>query len=117
MTTLSMHERLPFDESTTPPRVSTGELPSLAEVRDVVTQAYELYRTNGEGQVADYIPVLASAAPELFGISVCGVRGRSFGIGDVDTTFSIQSVSKPFVFALVCESLGYGEARRALGVN
>ncbi len=117
MTTLSMHERLPFDEATTPPRVSTGELPSLAEVRDVVTQAYELYRTNGEGQVADYIPVLASAAPELFGISVCGVRGRSFGIGDVDTTFSIQSVSKPFVFALVCESLGYGEARRALGVN
>ncbi len=117
MTPLPMHERLPFDEATTPPRVSTGDLPSLEEVRDVVTEAYERYRTNGEGQVADYIPVLAAAAPELFGISVYGVRGRSFEIGDVDTTFSIQSVSKPFVFALVVDALGYGDARRALGVN
>src|SRR4029078_12621577 len=25
--------------------------------------------------------------------------------------------SKPFVFALVCEAIGYGEARRRLGVN
>jgi glutaminase len=117
MTDLSMHERLPFDEATTPPRVSTGELPSLEEVRDIVTEAYECYRTNADGAVADYIPVLAAASPELFGISVCGVRGRTFELGDVDTTFSIQSVSKPFVFALVVEAIGYGEARRALGVN
>src|SRR4051794_6399486 len=117
MTDLSMHERLPFDEATTPPRVSTGELPSLEEVRDIVTEAYECYRTNADGAVADYIPVLAAASPELFGISVCGVRGRTFELGDVDTTFSIQSVSKPFVFALVVEAIGYREARRALGVN
>ena len=31
--------------------------------------------------------------------------------------FSIQSVSKPFVFALVCDTLGYEEARLRLGVN
>src|SRR4051794_14478350 len=117
MTTLSMHERLPFDEATTPPRVSTGELPALDEVRRLVTEAYELYRVNGDGTVADYIPVLAGASPDLFGISVVGVKGRSFAVGDVDATFSIQSVSKPFVFALVCEAIGYGEARRRLGVN
>jgi glutaminase len=40
-----------------------------------------------------------------------------FEIGDVETSFSIQSVSKPFVFALVCEAIGHGEARRRLGVN
>ncbi len=67
--------------------------------------------------MADYIPALAVAAPELFGIAVVGARGRSFEIGDVATTFSIQSVSKPFVFALVCEAIGYGDARRRLGVN
>jgi len=117
MTKLSMHERLPFDEETTPPRVSTGDLPQPDEVRDVVSEAYERYRTNGDGAVADYIPALASASPEWFGISVVGARGRSFEIGDVETTFSIQSVSKPFVFALVCEAIGYGEARRRLGVN
>ena len=117
MTKLSMHEQLPFDETTTPPRISTGDLPAPAELRDVVTEAYERYRTNSDGTVADYIPVLAGASPELFGIAVAGVRGRSFEIGDVDTTFSIQSVSKPFVFALVCDAIGYAEARRRLGVN
>lgn len=117
MTRLSMHERLPFDEETTPPPVSTGELPQPDDVRGVVTEAYERYRGNGDGAVADYIPALAVASPELFGISVVGSRGRSFEIGDVATTFSIQSVSKPFVFALVCEAIGYADARRRLGVN
>ena len=37
--------------------------------------------------------------------------------GDVDCAFSIQSVSKPFVFALVCEELGDDVAREKLGVN
>ncbi len=117
MTKLSMHERLPFDEESTPPRISTGELPQPEQVRDLVTEAYERYRTNGDGAVADYIPALATASPDWFGVSVVGARGRSFEIGDVETTFSIQSVSKPFVFALVCEAIGYGEARRRLGVN
>src|SRR5690349_13776416 len=117
MTKLTMHERLPFDEDSTPPPISTGELPQPGEVRSVVTEAYERYRGNGDGVVADYIPVLAGASPDWFGISVVGVRGRSFGIGDIETTFSIQSVSKPFVFALLCGAIGYAEARRRLGVN
>lgn len=79
MTTLSMHERLPFDEDSTTRQISTGELPRLEEVRDVVTEAYERYRTNADGVVADYITVLASASPDWFGISVVGALafGRS----------------------------------------
>ena len=46
-----------------------------------------------------------------------GARGRYVEIGDVETAFSIQSVSKPFVFALVCEAIGYEQARLKLGVN
>lgn len=116
-TDLSMHEDLPFDEETLPPPISTGELPDLDEVRTVVTEAYERYRTDGSGTVADYIPILSQASPDLFGISVVGVRGRSFGIGDVAARFSIQSVSKPFVFALACDQIGYDAARHRLGVN
>jgi glutaminase len=67
--------------------------------------------------VADYIPALASASPDLFGVCVVGVRGRSVEIGDVGAHFSIQSVSKPFVFALVCDAVGYEAARERLGVN
>ncbi len=117
MTKLTMHEELPFDEEATASTVSTGELPDPDEVRVLVTEAYERYRTNRDGTVADYIPILAEASPDWFGIAVVGARGRSFEIGDVERTFSIQSVSKPFVFALVCEAIGYGEARRRLGVN
>ena len=117
MTKLSMHEQLPFDEDATVSPVSTGDLPQPEEVRAMVTEAYERYRSNVDGQVADYIPVLAKASPNWFGISVVGAGGNSFEIGDVATTFSIQSVSKPFVFALVCDAIGYGEARQRLGVN
>ena len=117
MTTLTMHEGMPFDEDASPPRVSTGELPHADEVGRVVTEAYERYRGNDEGTVADYIPVLAQASRDAFGIAVVGPRGGAFEIGDVATRFSIQSVSKPFVFALVCEALGYAQARRHLGVN
>jgi glutaminase len=45
------------------------------------------------------------------------VDGSVFGIGDVDHAFSIQSISKPFVFALVCQAIGAEEARRKVGVN
>src|SRR6478735_2493659 len=117
MTDLSMHEELPFDEETTPPRVSTGELPAPEFIQEIVTAAYELYRHDRSGAVADYIPALAKASPDLFGIAVVGPLGRSFEIGDVTSRFSIQSVSKPFVFALVCDTLGYEEARVRLGVN
>ena len=117
LTKLSMHESLPFDEATTPPLVSTGELPRPDQVREVVSEAYERYLPNVDGAVADYIPLLARASPGLFGICVVGARGRFFEIGDVETAFSIQSVSKPFVFALVCQTVGYEEARHRLGVN
>ena len=45
------------------------------------------------------------------------VYGRVHRIGDADHPFSIQSVSKPFVFALVCEAIGAQEARARLGAN
>jgi glutaminase len=113
----ALHEGLPFDEGTASSMVSTGELPEIDQVTDAVTEAYERYRPIEHGAVADYIPALASAAPELFGICVVGARGRFFEIGDVERSFSIQSVSKPFVFALVCEAIGGEPARQRLGVN
>jgi glutaminase len=116
MTRLSMHEHLP-DETTSPAVVSTGDLPDPALVQECLTEAYERYRNEGSGTVADYIPALAGAAPDRFGISVVGVRGASFEVGDAQASFSIQSVSKPFVFALVCEAIGYEAARDTLGVN
>jgi len=80
-------------------------------------EAYERYRGLDEGKVADYIPALARVPRDLFGIVVVGVNGNVIEVGDVNHLFTIQSVSKPFVFALVCQEIGYLEARAKLGVN
>jgi glutaminase len=40
-----------------------------------------------------------------------------FAAGDADHEFTIMSVSKPFVFAVVCELIGPDDARERLGVN
>ena len=65
------------------------------------------------------IPALAAASPSAFGVCVAGVHGRLLPppVGDADQEFAIESVSKLFVFALVCHTLGHEEARRKLGVN
>jgi glutaminase len=54
---------------------------------------------------------------ELFGICVVGTSGNVYAVGEAEHPFTIMSVSKPFVFALVCEAIGHEEARRRLGVN
>jgi glutaminase len=100
-----------------PERVSTGSLPSDAEIQAIVSAGYKRFRHIAEGSVADYIPALAKASPDAFGVAVAGVRGRVFTIGDAEQEFTIQSISKLFVFALVCNTLGPAEARRKLGVN
>ena len=97
--------------------MSTGSLPSDAEIQTIVSTGYKRYRHVDEGSVADYIPALAEASPEAFGVAVAGVHGRVFSIGDAEQEFTIQSISKLFVFALVCNTLGPAEARRKLGVN
>ena len=51
-------------------------------------------------------PALARVPSKLFGICVAGTSGSVYGAGDADFEFTLMSVSKPFVFALVCEALG-----------
>jgi glutaminase len=112
-----MDQRLHMAEPPGPMPVSTGTMPPPETVRALVREAWERFAAETEGRVADYIPVLADAEPSLFGLCIAGVDGRSFAIGDADHAFSIQSMSKPFVFALVCEALGGGLARERVGVN
>jgi len=99
------------------PFVSTGELPPAELARQVVLEAYERYRATVDGEVSDVYPALARVPADLFGICVVSTNGAVFSVGDAEVEFAIMSVAKPFVFALVCESLGPEKARRLLGVN
>ncbi len=98
-------------------RVSTGDLPEPGEIRRLMDDAHDRFRSIDDGAVADYIPALASADPTLFGAAITGVSAQSYSVGDAGHRFSIQSVSKPFVYALVCEAIGHDAARERLGVN
>lgn len=53
----------------------------------------------------------------LFGLCVVGARGSIYPAGDADVPFTIMSVAKPFVFALVCQVLGPEDLRGKIGVN
>ena len=82
-----------------------------------MSQAHERFRENRDGSNSDVYPALAEVHPDLFGLCVVGVNGAAYASGESDHLFSIMSVSKPFVFALVCEALGPEAARRRVGVN
>ena len=97
--------------------VSTGSLPTAELVQALVAEAYERYRSSSDGANSDVYPALARVSPELFGICVAGASGAVFSIGDADVEFSIMSVAKPFVFALVCQALGPEGVRKRVGVN
>lgn len=99
------------------PYVSTGHLPPPELVRALIADAYERFRTVDEGAVADYIPVLARTPRHLFGLCIAGVNGAIHTAGDAEHAFSIQSISKPFVFALVCQAIGAEPVREKVGVN
>jgi glutaminase len=99
------------------PYVSTGHLPEAEAVQKLVSDAHRRFKSNTDGQNSQVYPALARVPSDLFGICVVGTSGRVYAAGDVEHEFSIMSVSKPFVFALVCETIGPEQARDKLGAN
>ena len=99
------------------PYVSTGRLPAPGDVQTFVLEAHDRFRSDMRGAASQVYPALQRVSPELFGVCVVGTNGRVFGVGDFEVEFTIMSVAKPFVFALVCAELGAEETRRLIGVN
>jgi glutaminase len=97
--------------------VSTGHLPPADQARALVAEAYERYRSNSDGQNSQVYPALARVPSQRFGICVVSTGGDVYAVGDSDYEFTIMSVSKPFIFALVCEALGPEQVRDKVGVN
>jgi glutaminase len=112
-----MHTPVDIDEVTGPAFVSTGHLPPAERVDKLLAEAYARFKTDDEGKVADYIPALARTPPNLFGLCVVETNGNVHTAGDTQHQFSIQSISKPFVFAPVCQAIGAEPARERIGVN
>ncbi|MBR3101862.1 MAG: glutaminase [Muribaculaceae bacterium] len=66
----------------------------------------------GVGQQADYIPALAMVDPDQMGMSLETLEGERFAVGDSETRFSIQSISKVFALAMALSIEGEDLWRR-----
>lgn len=97
--------------------ISTGHLPPPELTTRLVQDAYEIYHDLKDGRVSDVYPALEAVDPDLFGICLVGTSGRVIALGDAEVVFPIMSVAKPFVFALVCQTLGAERLRELIGVN
>jgi glutaminase len=80
--------------------------PPKAQVEATVREAYEKFKNDTGGKNADYIPYLAKVDSKLFGIAIVTVDNQVLTMGDIDYSFSIQSISKVFSQALAMEELG-----------
>jgi glutaminase len=90
---------------------------ALHEIDRIISSIHGRHVGNGLGAVADYIPELARVDAERFGIAVATVDGGLYSAGDVDSPFTIQSVSKAFVYCLALELMGRDKVLAQVGVE
>ena len=90
-------------------------------VHDVVNEALEELRRRlsevDEGVVADYIPELATADPAACAVALASMEGHRYHAGDAEVPVTVQSVSKPFVYALALSVHGSAEVGRFVGTE
>ncbi|MCC8971534.1 glutaminase A [Bradyrhizobium brasilense] len=82
-----------------------------------LASCHQEFKSDNSGALADYIPELKRANPAHFGISLVTIDGHVYEVGDSAAPFTIQSVSKPFVFALALDLVGEARVASAIGVE
>lgn len=90
---------------------------AIADIQAFLDHLHHKLQDLSSGNLACYIPELAKADPSWFGISVVTVDGRSFDVGDVQQTFTIQSISKVFVYGMALEDYGREKLLKKVGVE
>ncbi|WP_405658892.1 glutaminase A [Streptomyces sp. NBC_01166] len=86
-------------------------------VTDALRELHGRFAGVRDGQRATYIPELAGSDPDDFGLALVSMDGHSYSAGAADTPFTLQSVSKPFAYALALASLGLDEVGRWVGAE
>jgi len=90
---------------------------TASPVQALLERLHERHAGDMSGEVASYIPELATADPSWFGISMVTADGTVYEVGDTRREFTIQSISKPLTFALALEAIGEEEVRRHVDVE
>ena len=88
-----------------------------ADINHVLRHIYDKVSQNHEGALADYIPELSKADPNSFGLALATNKGRVHSIGDTESHFTIQSISKALNYCIALELLGRDKVLERVGVE
>src|SRR5262245_53367686 len=91
--------------------------PCSSPIQDYLEDLHRTLSILTEGNVATYIPELAKANPSWFGIALVTTGGAVYETGDSQQEFTIQSISKPFVYGLALEDHGRKSVLERVGVE
>lgn len=88
-----------------------------ANIRNAINAVYKKYQFDLSGHNADYIPELAKVNSKLFAIAVVTVNGDVFTAGESKEPFAIESIVKPFMYALALEDNNEDTLVKKVGLN
>jgi glutaminase len=86
-------------------------------VQDYIDGVYRDLTGERSGSVADYIPELAVVDPDSFAICLATSDGYVYEAGDSRKRFAIQSISKPFTYALALADRGLDVVAKKVDVE
>jgi glutaminase len=87
-------------------------------VHRMLAELYEEFRTKeNHGVLANYIPELSKVNPKNFGIVLTTVDGYQYYYGDSNIEFTIQSVSKPFIYGMAIQEYGVKKVLEKISVE
>ena len=90
---------------------------ALAPVEDYLAELHGRIAKVADGKPADYIPELGKTDPNVFGIAIATVDGEVYAVGDANVPFTIQSVSKPFMYGYALQHYGREAVLKHVGVE
>ena len=97
--------------------MTTDSVRATSPIADYLLELHTRFAGLHEGQVATYIPELAKANPAWFGVCLVTTAGHVYEVGDSRQPFTIQSISKPFVYGLALEDNSRDDVLKKIGVE
>jgi glutaminase len=94
-----------------------AQAPACGPIQGYLEALHERLRALDGGRIATYIPELGNADPRWFAICVATIDGHVYEIGDSAQPFTLQSISKPFVYGLALEDRGKRAVLERIGVE
>lgn len=89
----------------------------MSELQTLLESLHQTYQQQDTGQLACYIPELCKADPNWFAISIVTTDGQTFQVGNCQQTFTIQSISKVFVYGMALADHGRDALLAKVGVE